>query len=114
MLPRHLRLKSPRDFETLRREGKRWRGVRLALNAKPNNLPHDRFGFVVSGRVGKAVVRNKVRRRLHAAARQWLPAVVPGYDIVIIAFPPSVEASYRELEDELGQLLRRANLLDRT
>lgn len=114
MLPRHLRLKSPRDFEALRREGKRWRDVRLALNAGPNSLPHNRFGFVVSGRVGNAVARNKVRRRLRAAARRWLPAVIPGYDIVIIAFPPSADASYRELEDELGLLLRRANLLDRT
>lgn len=111
MLPQHLRLRSPRDFETLRRQGQRWQGKRLALNAMPNDLPHSRVGFVVSGKVGKAAVRNKVKRRLRAAVREWLPAMTPGYDIVIVAYPSSAEAAYHELEVELGHLFERASLL---
>lgn len=77
----------------------------------PNNLPHSRFGFVVSGRVGNAVTRNKVKRRLRAAVREWLPAMTPGYDIVIVAYVASAEAAYHELEADVGQLFERANLL---
>ena len=111
MLPPHLRLRSPRDFDALKRQGQRWRGDRLALNVMPNNLPHNRFGFVVSGRVGRAVTRNRVKRRLRAAVRSWLPGLAPGYDVVVVAYPSSARAAYHDLEDELGRLFERANLL---
>jgi ribonuclease P protein component len=111
MLPRHLRLRRPQDFETVRREGSRWQGRGLTLNARPNNLPNSRYGFVVSGRVGKAVVRNQVKRRLREAIRQWLPALATGYDVVLIAHTPAAQASYQELESETGKLLRRAGIL---
>lgn len=111
MLPQHLRLRSPQDFKTLRDQGRRWRGKWLALNAMPNNLPHSRFGFVVSGKIGNAVTRNKVKRRLRAAVREWLPTMTPGYDIVIVAYVASTEAAYHELRADLGQLFERADLL---
>lgn len=111
MLPRHLRLKNPRDFTRLRQQGQRWRGRRLALNAMPNDLNHSRFGFVVSGRVGTAVVRNTVKRRLRSAIRQWLPELASGYDVVVVAYQQAAEATYHELEAELESLLARAGLL---
>ena len=68
---------NPRDFTRLRQQGQRWRGGGW-LNAMPNDLNHNRFGFVVSGRVGTAVVRNTVKRRLRSAIRQWLPELASG------------------------------------
>lgn len=111
MLPSHLRLRRPQDFETVRREGDRWRGRRLTLNARPNNLPNSRYGFVVSGRVGKAVVRNTVKRRLREAIRGRLPALAGGYDVVLIAHAPAAQASYQELAAETESLLKRAGIL---
>jgi ribonuclease P protein component len=111
MLPRHLRLRRSQDFDTVRREGSRWQGRGLTLNARPNDLPHSRYGFVVSGRVGNAVVRNRIKRRLREAIRGWLPALAGGYDVVLIAHAPAAQASYHELEAETGKLLRRAGIL---
>lgn len=83
----------------------------MALNAMPNDLPHSRFGFVVSGRVGNAVVRNAVKRRLRSAIRQRLPTLVPGYDVVVVAYDQAAGATYHDLDAEVGSLLERAGLL---
>jgi ribonuclease P protein component len=102
MLPRILRLKRPQDFQTVRKRGSRWRDSLFTLYALRNGLPHNRFGIVVSKRVGKAVIRNTVKRRLRSAIWQWLPRLVSGYDVVMVVNPPAAEASYQVLEAALG------------
>jgi ribonuclease P protein component len=82
----------------------------MALRSAPNEQTWSRYGYAVSKRVGKAVVRNKVRRRLREALRS-LP-VREGFDLVITVRPESAQASYQELRAELTLLLRRARLLD--
>lgn len=110
MLPRPLRLRRPEDFSAARQRGKRWHDPLLVLNVVPDGLPHNRFGFVVSRQVGKAAARNLLKRRLRAASRFWLPHLLTGYDIVIIARPAASEASYQELEAALGKLFGLAGL----
>ena len=75
-----------------------------------NGLQLSRFAYAVPKRVGIAVVRNKVRRRLREILRS-LP-VLEGYDIVISVRPEAAAASYQGLEGELTLLLQRARLLD--
>lgn len=111
MLPRHLRLRHPEDFSAARQRGKRWHDPLLVLNVLPDDLPHNRFGFVVSRQVGKAAARNLLKRRLRAASRFWLPRLTTGYDIVIIARPAASGASYQELAAVLGTLFGLAGLL---
>ncbi len=111
MLPRHLRLRCPEDFSAVRQRGKRWHHPLLILNVSPDGLLHNRFGFVVSRQVGKAAARNLLKRRLRAASRFWLPYLVTGYDIVIIARPAASGTSYQELESVLGKLFGLAGLL---
>ena len=111
MFARHLRLTRPNDFETARRNGRHWRNRLLTLNMLPNDLPHSRFGFVVSRRVGKAVMRNRTKRRIRSATHEWLPQLLPGYDLVIVAHPPASDASYAELTEGLGSLFERAGML---
>jgi ribonuclease P protein component len=111
VLPRHLCLRRSQDFSAARQRGKRWHNPLLILNVLPDGLPHSRFGFVVSRQVGKAAARNLLKRRLRAASRFWLPQLVTGYDIVIIARPAASGASYRELEAVLGKLFGLAGLL---
>lgn len=111
MLPRPMRLNHPEDFSAARQRGKRWHDPLLVLNVLPDGLPHNRFGFVVSRQVGKAAVRNLLKRRLRAASRFWLPQLLTGYDVVIIVRPAASGASYRELEAVLGKLFGLAGLI---
>jgi ribonuclease P protein component len=79
------------------------------LAARPNGLDLNRFGFSVSKRVGNAVTRNRVKRRLREAAR--LSNVIPGWDILLIARAGAGDSDYRELERSMTNLLKRAKLL---
>lgn len=81
---------------------KRSRGP-LTIFALPNQLPHDRLGLAVGSRVGNAVVRNGIKRRLREAFRQLqhdLPLHAGGgYDLVITVRPHETYplATYRDL-----------------
>jgi len=112
MLAHHLRLKRSQDFQRIRDQGRHFRGGLLSLNVLGNDLPNNRFGFVISRRVGNAVVRNRVKRRLRAAVRIRLNELAGGFDIVVIGHTAAATASYRELDARLVELLQKAGLLD--
>lgn len=111
MLPRHLRLKRPEDFQAVKQRGSRWRDPLLTVNAAKNDLTHNRYGFVVSKKVGSAVVRNQVKRRLRAALAKWHSLLPSGYDCVFIVQPSASGASYEVLEQVIGNGLRHLRLL---
>lgn len=76
-----------------------------------NELDYSRFGFVVSKRLGKAVQRNRIKRRMREATRLCASQIKPGFDLVFIARQPINQASYSEIERFLEQLLKGADLL---
>ena len=73
-----------------------------------------RVGIVVSRRVGNAVVRNRVRRRVREALRVLYPEIPPNFDVVVTARPPSAAAPFEQLNEALCWLLGRAGLLRRS
>jgi ribonuclease P protein component len=79
-----------------------------ALNANDSG---SRIGFITSRRVGGAVIRNRVRRRLREAVRQSRPRLRAGCWIVLIARNPAARASLTELNEEWLRLARRASIL---
>lgn len=81
----------------------------LHLAAQRNELPYSRIGYAVSRRVGGAVVRNRVKRRLRAIVR-GLP-IRPGYDIVAVPQQVSAIASFQELSRATGRCLARMELM---
>ncbi len=99
------------DFEALQRSGTRKAHPLLVVRLAPNGLPRTRVGFSTSRRLGGAVVRNRVRRRLRAIVRQLAPRLAPGWDVVIQARPGSTQASYRELCAAAERLLQRGGIL---
>jgi ribonuclease P protein component len=103
-------LRRTADLERVRREGQAWRHPLLVLLASPNGRSYSRFGFVTSRRIGKAVVRNRVKRQLREAVRQQLDEVVGGWDCLFIAREPIIQAEYRAVVTAVSQLLRRASL----
>jgi ribonuclease P protein component len=69
-----------------------------------------RIGIITSKRVGGAVVRNKVRRRLRELARVTLSQIVPGCLIVIVAKSAAANATFQELKAEWLLLARRLSI----
>jgi ribonuclease P protein component len=106
---RSQRLRRAREFTAVYQRGRAWSNQLLAVRVLPNDLPHGRYGFAVGKRVGTAVVRNKVKRRLREAVRALAPA--GGWDVVVIARPEAAGADYAALRAALASLLRRAQLL---
>ena len=70
-----------------------------------------RAGFITSGRVGGAVIRNRVRRRLREIVRRQQHELRQGICFVIIARHEAATASYGALKDEWLRLARRASIL---
>ena len=100
------------QFAAVFSAGKGWANDLLVLKAVPNELDFNRFGLIVSKKVDqRAVIRNRVRRRLREVVR--LTPVSSGRDIVIIARKGAADASYNNIETALISLLNRAGLLDK-
>ena len=104
------RLSNKDEFAAVYNEGRSWSGDLIALRVRPNSLDTSRCGFAVGKRLGGAVIRNRVRRRLREIVRQL--AISEGWDIVIIARQGAVEADYGALRQATQELLSRAQLLN--
>ena len=107
---RENRVASEADFRRVRSEGRSWAHPLLVLHARRTEAPHLRAGITVGKRVGGAVLRNRVRRRVREHLRARLAGLTPGWDVVISARPPAAAASFDELGDAVDQLVRRARL----
>ena len=109
-MDRQLRLRAEADFARIRSQG-RSQGSRLVtLLTRPNGLEHNRYGVIVSKRVGKAVTRNLVKRRLREVLRELDRAgcIAQGFDLALIVRPVAATATFAELRDAVIGLLRRA------
>jgi ribonuclease P protein component len=104
-------LSRPQDFEALQREGMLRSNALLTARIRRNDLDATRFGLSTGRRLGGAVIRNRVRRRLREALRVMAPSFQPGWDVLIIARPALVEADHETLVETLRRLLERAGVL---
>ena len=75
------------------------------------DLDQARFGLATGKRLGGAVVRNRVRRRIREVLRVMAPSFQPGWDVLIIARPAIVEADHDALVGALRRLLTRGGVL---
>lgn len=103
------RVKKRRDFTRVYQRGKSHAGKYIVLYRYKTRLDTYRVGFTVSKKVGNAVVRNKVRRRLKEIARLQPELFQPGRDYILIARPAAAQVTYRELERDLESLLKKIN-----
>ena len=84
----------------------------LVLYAKPNRSSTNRVGITVSKKLGGAVVRNRVRRRLREVYRLHELQFSPGWDIVVVARSRCVGADFQKLTQAYLALAQKANILE--
>ena len=91
-------LKKNSDFRRLYSKGKSAVTPYMVVYCRRNGLDHNRVGYTVSTKLGHAVVRNRVRRRLREIYRLTLPQLKTGWDIVIVARGRCVGAEYAHMD----------------
>ena len=104
-------LTKPEQYKLVYSKGSSWVSSLLVMKALPNRLDLPRYGLSVSKQVGKAVIRNRVKRLLREILR--LTPLPVGWDIVFIARSPAATANYAGLKKSVTGLLSQAQLLMR-
>ena len=109
--PRMVMLSRPKDFVALQNEGTVRSHPMLVVRVRRTDLEVTRFGLSTGRKLGGAVVRNRVRRRIREVLRVMAPSFQPGWDVLIIARPPVISADQVALTGAVHHLLRRGGVL---
>lgn len=111
-LPSNLRMKLARDFARVKTQGSSQAGKFLVVGAlRVEGLEEFQFGLITGGRLGNAVLRNRIRRLLREIVRAHRAEISPGWQMVIIARWRAPKATLAELEKDWLRLAQRMNLL---
>ncbi len=114
MLPKKFRLCKNADIRTVYRKGRSYAAETVVLHlyrrsAETGNM---RFGFVTSKKIGSAVVRNRIRRRLRETIHSQLNHLKPvQLDIVIVARAAIKDENWSDLNLTVEKLISRAGML---
>ena len=103
-------LKKNHEFRRLYAKGNSAAAPTLVVYCRKTKRPNNRIGFTVSNKVGNAVTRNRIRRRLREICRLHEPELESGYDIVIVARMRAALADYHRLERELLRAFRKLGI----
>ncbi len=117
-------IKKRKDYLAVTAYGKKWVTPSFIVQVRPQkkeeyrkkNKKYDeppiRLGITASKKTGNAVRRNRIRRRLKALARDFLPLwCKEDHDIVIIARHTIWDKSYKDLQADLYKALKKLDLL---
>ncbi|MEJ5313617.1 MULTISPECIES: ribonuclease P protein component [Anaerolinea] len=110
-MKRRFRLRHRSDFERVRRAGKTIPHPLVLFVVAPNQQNVVRIGVVAGRSVGSAVERNRAKRWLRASLQEFLPVLPPGWDLVVFARRPVLEAGFWKTRAAVEESLKRAGLL---
>jgi len=102
--PKSFRLLRRGEFRRVYEQGRRRSASLCTVFVRPNGLPQSRFGVTASARVGKAVVRNRLKRRLREVFRRHRANLPGGWDVVVNPRETVAKVSFRTLEGEVLRL----------
>jgi len=104
------RIRKNTEFRTVYRRGKSFSNLLLVLYIYRNGKDINRCGISVSKKVGKSVIRSRVKRLIGESYRLNNEGLKAGFDLVFIARNPSNAKNYKEIEIALKKLLKKAGL----
>ena len=99
------------EFRRIYRKGKSAVSPQLVIYCQRNRRGHSRLGVSVSTKLGCAVVRTRVRRRIREIYRLNKAKMLPGYDLIVVARVRAVETDYQKLDHTYLRLLEQLDLL---
>ena len=111
MLEKKRRLTKNGSFVYMHKNGKKINGENLYINYLPTNAKTNRFGFVVSNKIGKANVRNLVKRRLRAIVRENINNISNKNNYILIAKESISNLDYQSLKAEVLSLFKKGGFL---
>jgi len=110
------RLHRTKDFQNIYNRGKVYRSAHLTIfvlnRGKIQGIPNIRVGIIVPRKAGKAVKRNKVKRRLREIFRLNKYLIAPDHDILIYVKKSATELSFSELKQVFLNLLKKAEIFN--
>ena len=104
-------LKQNHEFRRLYHRGKSAVSPCFVIYCRKTGRPVNRLGITTGVKLGNAVKRNRARRRIRELYRTHEGAVLPGYDIVIVARTRAIYGRYGELEDSFHRQMRKLGLI---
>lgn len=114
MIPKKNRLAAKKDFTRVFAKGRLFRSHGISMKVVRNGLEESRFGFVVSNKVSKkAVVRNKIRRRLRASVGKRMKEIAPGHDVAVLVFREVLEMGFKDMDASVAKLLEKTGISSR-
>lgn len=112
MLSLKHRLKKDRDFEKVFKKGRAHKNPFFSIKFHPNRVGSVRVGIVVGRKVSpKSTERNKLKRRIRESLKTFLPKIKRNIDIVIVSFSRSRDLDFRQIKEDIEDLLKKARLL---
>ena len=106
-------LKQNHEFRRLYNKGKSAVSPYFVVYCRRTNRPLSRLGITTGVKLGNAVKRNRVRRRIRELYRIHEADLLPGYDIVIVARPRAIYGRYSELKRSFVQQMKKLGLIPR-
>lgn len=106
-------LKRNSDFRKLYARGKSFAGGYIVLYAAKNRLGVNRTGLTVSKSLGKAVVRNRLKRLMRESYRQLDGKIAQGYDFVIVSRNRAVGKSQEQIMKDMEYAMKKLGLIEK-
>lgn len=111
MLSKQFRLQKKYQFNYVYKVGKSVASKNLILYFCPSKNKNIKVGISVSKKVGHAVVRNCIKRRIRECVRPHLCSLKRNFNVVIVAKPCITNAKFSQIAEDLDYLLKKADLL---